>query len=109
MTITLYGTEGTLKYDLAADRIFGASRKQGTESAAMQSLQEIPIPPEKARVWRVEADFIDAIREGKPIQLTDFATGVSYMEFTEAVARSAQRGEAIELPLEELQAGNGDE
>ena len=27
------------------------------------------------------------------------ATGVSYMEFTEAVARSAQAGSAVELPL----------
>ena len=43
-----------------------------------------------------------AIHTGSPIELTDFATGVSYMEFTEAVARSAQRGEAVELPLEEF-------
>ena len=43
---------------------------------------------------------MDAIREGRPVELTDFATGVRYMEFTEAVARSAQRGEVVELPLE---------
>ena len=45
---------------------------------------------------------MDAIRTGAPIHFTDFATGVEYMEFTEAVARSAQRGEAVELPLEEF-------
>ena len=48
----------------------------------------------------LEADFVDAIREGTPIRFTDFATGVAYMEFTEAVARSAETGEPVELPLE---------
>ncbi len=100
--IRLYGTGGMLYYDLAADRIWGASRRSATSEAAAKSLEEIPIPPEKARAWRVEADFVDAIRASTPIRFTDFATGVAYMEFTEAVARSAQRGEAIELPLEEF-------
>jgi predicted dehydrogenase len=101
MGITLYGTEGVLHYDLANDRIRGASRRRGAVSAQAEALEEIPIPPDKARAWRVEADFVDAIREGTSIRFTDFATGVAYMEFTEAVARSAQSGEAVELPLEE--------
>ena len=54
------------------------------------------------RHWTVEADFVASIREGKPVRLTDFTTGVAYMEFTEAVARSAETGEAIELPLREF-------
>jgi predicted dehydrogenase len=94
MSIQLYGSEGMLHYDLAADKIFGARRSKGEPS-------EIPIPPDKVRSWRVEADFIDAIRTGSKIQLTDFAGGVAYMEFTEAVALSAERGEAIDLPLVE--------
>jgi predicted dehydrogenase len=97
MDVYLYGSEGVLHYDLLHDRLFGASRRRG-----QQELEEIPIPPEKARAWRVEADFVDAIRGGAPIRLTDFATGVGYMEFTEAVARSARHGEAVELPLEEF-------
>jgi predicted dehydrogenase len=106
--ITLFGTEGVLHYDLVNDRIRGASRRRGAAEARLDALPEIPIPLEKARAWRVEADFVDAIREGKPIRLTDFATGVSYMEFTEAVARSAQSGEAIELPLvREADEGQG--
>jgi len=100
--IRLFGTEGVLYYDLAADHIWGASRQHASPSATGASLQEIPIPEGKARSWRVEAEFVEAIREGTPIELTDFATGVSYMEFTEAVARSARRGEAVELPLEEF-------
>ena len=65
----------------------------------LADLKEIPIPPEKERPWRVEADFVAAIREGSRSSSTDFATGVQYMEFTEAVALSANRGEAVELPL----------
>jgi len=98
--IHLYGSEGVLRYDLAADRIQGASRRRGAQPGQVSALEEIAIPAEKERGWRVEADFVEAIREGRAIELTDFATGVLYMEFTEAVARSAQRGEAIELPLE---------
>jgi predicted dehydrogenase len=101
--ITLYGTEGILHYDLDADRIRGASRRSGKKGARMTELEDIHIPEEKARPWRVEADFINAIRTGAAIELTDFETGVAYMEFTEAVARSAQLGEAVELPLAEFE------
>jgi predicted dehydrogenase len=104
MGIWLYGTEGVLHYDLNHDRIRGASRRAGAEPGPADALEEIPIPHAKARAWRVEADFVDAIRLGTPVQFTDFKTGVAYMEFTEAVARSAQRGIAIELPLEEFAA-----
>ena len=60
------------------------------------------IPADKARHWRVEADFVDSIRTGAPVRLTDFATGVRYMEFTEAVARSAEDGSAVDLPLQDV-------
>jgi predicted dehydrogenase len=109
MAIWLLGSEGVLQYDLAADRIRGASKHRGATPGPGDALPEIPIPPEKARAWRVEADFVDAIRQGTPITLTDFATGVAYMEFTEAVARSARRGEAVELPLEEFIGEETDE
>jgi predicted dehydrogenase len=96
--IRLYGSEGALFYDLKADRIQGLNRQASTEPAR---LQEIRIPEEKAGAWRVEEEFVEAIRTGMPVRFTDFGTGVQYMEFTEAVARSAQRGEAVDLPLEE--------
>jgi predicted dehydrogenase len=100
--IRLYGSEGALHYDLLADRIRGASHKQGAGPLPEQQLHDVPIPPGKAREWQVEAEFITAIRTGQSIKFTDFETGVAYMEFTEAVARSAQRGMAVELPLEEF-------
>ncbi|HEV3258778.1 MAG TPA: Gfo/Idh/MocA family oxidoreductase [Gemmataceae bacterium] len=102
MGIWLYGTEGVLHYDLAADRVRGVSRRTGPAGAKGAELHEIPIPEDKAYSWRVEADFVEAIRGGAAVQFTDFDTGVAYMEFTEAVARSAQRGEAVELPLAEF-------
>ncbi len=38
-------------------------------------------------------------RGREEVRLTDFATGLRYMEFTEAVTRSAQSGQAVSLPL----------
>jgi predicted dehydrogenase len=102
MSISFFGTGGVLHYDLMADRLKGASRHRGATSARFDQLEDVPIPKEKALSWRVEADFVDAIRHGTPIRFTNFATGVDYMEFTEAVARSAQLGTAVELPLEEF-------
>jgi predicted dehydrogenase len=106
MGIHFYGTEGVLCYDLAADRIRGACRRGGQTAVRAEEIEDIPIPEDKARSWRVEADFVDAIRNGVPVQLTDFETGVAYMEFTEAVARSARLGEAVELPLADLNEGD---
>jgi predicted dehydrogenase len=102
MDIWLYGSEGVLHYDLLHDRLWGMNRRAGKSAAKAAELEEIAIPADKARQWTVEADFVASIRTGAPVRLTDFATGVSYMEFTEAVARSAERGEAVDLPLEEF-------
>jgi predicted dehydrogenase len=98
MGVTLYGADGVLHYDLAADRLSGASRRAGASPGGWQEMKEIPIPPEKAGRWRVEEDFVRSIREGAPVGLTDFAAGVRYMEFTEAVALSARTHEAVDLP-----------
>jgi predicted dehydrogenase len=91
--IHLYGSEGTLKYELAPhDKLWGAKRGES-------ELREIPVPPDQAYGWRVEEEFVAAIRGQQTVRFTDFAAGVRYMEFTEAVARSAASGQAIELPL----------
>src|SRR5439155_2925108 len=55
MGIWLYGSGGVLHYDLDHDRIQGA--RQPSKPGPGQTLEEIPIPPSKARSWRVEADF----------------------------------------------------
>jgi predicted dehydrogenase len=92
--VHLFGSEGTLKYELQPrERLFMAQRREA-------ELREVPVPWEKEYAWRVEAEFIGAIRGEEPIEFTDFAAGVRYMEFTEAVARSAATGQPVELPLE---------
>ena len=92
MAITLHGSEGMLRYDFVADRLFGATRREA-------DVKEIPISDNEAGAWHVEADFIDSIRNGTSVRLTNFQTGVHYMEFTEAIARSTQLGRAVELAL----------
>lgn len=93
--ITLHGSGGTLRYDLTRDEIAHAR-------AGEPALRTLEIPPSLRGGWRVEADFIDAIREGRPVTHTDFATGMRTMQFTEAVARSSRHQEPVELPLKEF-------
>ena len=89
--IHLYGSEGTLKIELMPnERILGARRGDA-------ELREIVVPPEKLGGWRVEADFVDSIRLRKPVEFTSFPAGLRYMEFTEAVARSAATGAAVSI------------
>jgi predicted dehydrogenase len=91
--IHLYGSEGTIKYEFAPeDRLWGAQRGHSR-------MTQMDAPPAEQGAWRVEADFIDAIRAGRQPKLTDFATGVRYMEFTEAVTASARERTPVKLPL----------
>ena len=51
-------------------------------------LQEVQIPENQRGRWKVEEEFINAIRIKAPFTHTSFATGLKYMRFTEAVYRS---------------------
>lgn len=88
----LFGTEGTLRLDTATLELYGGRRRD-------KELQKIAIPQEEQGRWRVEEEFINAIRGKEKVARTSFEDGVRYMEFTEAVIRSAQSGEAVNLPL----------
>jgi predicted dehydrogenase len=93
--IHLYGSEGTIKFEVSP------SERLLTAKAGDRQLLEFEVPEEKRGGWRVEAEFIGAIRGNEKVRLTDFATGMKYMEFTEAVARSARTGQPVSLPLPE--------
>lgn len=80
----LHGSRAGLRLDLLRNELWL------TRAGEAEKLVEIK--PEKRGAWRVEADFIDSIREGKPVHLTNFATGVEYMRFTEAVWTSWNAG-----------------
>jgi predicted dehydrogenase len=93
----LFGSKGTLHFNQSSNKLFGG--KPGEKE-----LREIDISPEKAGKWRVEEEFANAIRGVEKITHTNFEDGVKYMEFTEAVHRSAESGRAVSLPLIEFNA-----
>ena len=87
------GSEGTIKLEGPPfDKVFVG--KNGDKA-----LSEHPIPDAKRGKWQVEEQFIESIRGNGPVTHTPFDVGVQYMEFTEAVTRSAQTGQAVYLPL----------
>lgn len=91
--VWLFGSEGTLHMEgPPINAVYGGRRGDSEVS-------EIPIPPDKRGRWRVEEEFINAIRGKEKVTRTPFDVGVKYMEFSEAVYRSSQTGKAISLPL----------
>lgn len=88
--ISLFGDEGVLRFH--DGKLIGGRR--GDDRPA-----EIEIPESERSEWRVEEEFINAIRGAEEVKLTTFADGVKYMEFTEAVHRSLATGKAVALPL----------
>ncbi|MAS36614.1 MAG: hypothetical protein CL610_21595 [Anaerolineaceae bacterium] len=76
---TLYGSKGTLRF--TGGKLYGGQRGD-------DELQPVTIPDDEAGGWRVEEEFINAIRGEEVITHTNFETGVKYMAFTEAVTRS---------------------
>ena len=78
--IRLNGERGSLRLDIAKQELWLTSA-----GGAEKKIEPLP---EKRGVWRVESDFVASIREKRPVTLTDFATGVRYMRFTEAVWRA---------------------
>lgn len=85
---SLYGSEGTIRF--VNNQLYGGQRSD-TE------LQPIEISAEEAEGWRVEEEFINAIRGQEEITLTSFEDGVKYMLFTEAVAQSMAEGQMIKM------------
>jgi predicted dehydrogenase len=91
--IHLYGSSGTMKVK------FGTHEQIFIGRVGDAQLRELVIPEDKQGGWRVEAEFIGAIRGEEQVKRTTFAAGVQYMEFTEAVALSAKSGLPVNLPL----------
>jgi predicted dehydrogenase len=88
--VWIFGTEGTLRVEADARRVSGGRRGD-------KALREIPIPAERRIGWRVEEEFVNAIRGREKVTRTTFEDGVRYMEFTEAVWKSAQSGQAADV------------
>lgn len=87
----LHGSEGTIHVD-ARQRILAGRRGDS-------ALTEIPNPPDAQASYRVEEEFVNSIRGLEEVTQLPFEAGVHYMEWTEAVQRSAKTGAAVHLPL----------
>jgi predicted dehydrogenase len=87
----IYGSEGTIYVD-QQQNVFAGRRGDS-------QLSEVPNPPEQQAYYRVEEQFTNAIRGTEEVDMVAFETGVHYMEWTEAVYRSAKTGQAVYLPL----------
>jgi predicted dehydrogenase len=78
--VRLNGSQACLRIDLAVGTL--------TLTPHGEASRDLPVPSLPDAGWRVEADFVESIRRGVPVSLTDFATGVRYMRFTEAAWRA---------------------
>ena len=84
----LIGSKGTLLF--ANGELFGCTPSQ-------PQFSKITIPKEENMGWRVEEEFINAIRGVEEISHTTFTDGVKYMRFTEGVYQSILNGRRITL------------
>ena len=83
-----FGTGGTMRVSFSPRRIDLAN-----DPAA--GYQPVALRPDDEREWRVEEEFVGAIRGEESVRLTDFATGAATMAFTDAVRQSALEGHRV--------------
>ena len=102
--VYLCGTEGTLRL-----RSTPAAQKpvRSAEMLVLEAgrrgepgLSRVRVPKRKQGGWRVEEEFVNAIRGIEPVTHTDFASAFAYMEWTDAVTRAMRTGTRVALPLD---------
>lgn len=86
----IYGTDGTLHVD--AKRVLHGAKRDDKD------LRPIDVPREKRVGWRVEEEFVSAIRGIEPVTRTNFYDGLAYMEFTDAVNQAFRTGRTVPVP-----------
>lgn len=92
--IKIYGDKGMYQLD------FEMNGKLQQSLSPDKELFTVRIPPEQKGKWRVEEEFINAIRGLEEIEHTTFTTGVEYMKFTQAVNESIiNDGERVTIPV----------
>ena len=88
LAIAVYGSEGTLRW-LGEDDL--------TFASLGETLKPVTLDEGTATGWNVEKDFVDSIRENKPVELTNLEAGLHYMRVTDAVHRSLAEGRVVNL------------
>jgi predicted dehydrogenase len=90
-SLQIYGDRGALVYDFTADRL--RSVKYGA-----QEFEDLDVPAELVTEWRVEDDFIAAVKsKGRVRPRPSFEDGVRYMRVVQAVADSRARNEWVAI------------
>ena len=91
-SLKVCGDEGALEYSFTIDGDLRFASQTNDEKIS------VAIPKQDEGHWRVEEEFVSAIRGEEKISYTTFATGVEYMKFTEAVIDSFKNdGQRIEI------------
>ena len=100
LDLWIHGTDGVIRVESTnfSDPGKPSFRLTGAKRGASE-MGEIEVAEENRGGWRVEEEFVNAIRGVEPVTHTDFTTGVKYMQFTDAVARSVVTGELVRLPF----------
>src|SRR5712671_5667472 len=89
--LRIYGDRGALVYDFTNERI--RSIKYGG-----RELEDVDVPKELITDWRVEDDFINAVKsKGRVRPRPNFEDGVRYMRVVQAVADSRARNEWVPI------------
>lgn len=86
--INVYGTKGAIRWlpNDAATIVRGGGQPEAI----------VPDPGTDLG-WRVEDDFVNSVRTGAPVRLTNFPDGVRYMRFVDAAWRSINEGRRIDI------------
>src|SRR5437867_5405379 len=89
--LEIYGSAGTLTYDFGSDVV--QVGKLGD-----RALHVVDLPPELEGEWRVEEDFLAAVKsKGRIRPRPNFEEGVRYMRVVQAVADSRARNEWVAI------------
>ena len=88
--VWIYGRDGSIHVDLAGHALAVGTRGD-------EAMQAVDIDARREPGWRVEEEFINAIRGREPIRFTTFEDGLRYMRFTDAVHESARTGQMVEV------------
>ncbi|MEY2480685.1 MAG: hypothetical protein QOI04_1612 [Verrucomicrobiota bacterium] len=89
--VEIFGDHGMLSYDFGSDAI-------RTAKPSVSESQNVDLPAELTSEWRVEDDFIAAVKsKGRNRPHPDFEDGVRYMRVVQAVADSRAQNAWIDI------------
>lgn len=86
--VWIYGASGAIGYDAIAD-VLSLATTEGTKTLTLAAEEE--------GKWQVEDDFVAAIRDSRPVERNSFEIGYRYMAFTDAVSRSLQDEQWVQV------------